>query len=104
MLVCGSTVIRRRTPSFFSRARVVHLTDCDAAIALPELGRFRVNLFYQRNRPGMVLRTIGTKIPTLDQLEMLTSNANWMTTSRLSFRIVTEGGGCHLLLDSGSAG
>src|SRR5512137_73742 len=44
--------------------------DCDAAIAIPNLGRFRVNLFYQRNRPGMVLRTIGTKIPTIAQLEL----------------------------------
>jgi twitching motility protein PilT len=44
--------------------------DCDAAIAIPNLGRFRVNLFYQRNRPGLVLRTIGTKIPTLEQLEL----------------------------------
>jgi twitching motility protein PilT len=44
--------------------------DCDAAIAIPELGRFRVNLFYQRNRPGLVLRTIGTKIPTIQQLEL----------------------------------
>jgi len=44
--------------------------DCDAAVAIPGLGRFRVNLFYQRNRPGLVLRTIGTKIPTLEQLEL----------------------------------
>jgi twitching motility protein PilT len=44
--------------------------DCDAAVAVPELGRFRVNLFYQRNRPGLVLRTIGTRIPTIEQLEL----------------------------------
>lgn len=44
--------------------------DCDAAIAIPDLGRFRVNLFYQRNLPGLVLRTIGTTIPTIDQLEL----------------------------------
>jgi energy-coupling factor transporter ATP-binding protein EcfA2 len=44
--------------------------DCDTAIAIPNLGRFRVNLFYQRNRPGLVLRTIGTKIPTIEQLEL----------------------------------
>jgi pilus retraction protein PilT len=44
--------------------------DCDTAVAIPELGRFRANLFYQRNRPGLVLRTIGTKIPTLEQLEL----------------------------------
>jgi len=44
--------------------------DCDAAVAIPNLGRFRVNLFYQRNAPGLVLRTIGTRIPTLEQLEL----------------------------------
>ncbi len=44
--------------------------DCDAAVAIPNLGRFRVNLFYQRNVPGMVLRTIGTAIPTIEQLEL----------------------------------
>ena len=44
--------------------------DCDAAVSIPNLGRFRVNLFYQRNLPGLVLRTIGTKIPTLEQLEL----------------------------------
>ncbi len=42
--------------------------DCDAAVALPELGRFRANLFFQRNKPGLVLRTIGTTILTVDQL------------------------------------
>ena len=44
--------------------------DCDAAIAIPGLGRFRANLFYQRNLPGLVLRTIGTRIPTINQLEL----------------------------------
>ena len=44
--------------------------DCDAAVSLPELGRFRANLFYQRDKPGLVLRTIGTKILSVDQLEL----------------------------------
>jgi pilus retraction protein PilT len=44
--------------------------DCDAAVSIPELGRFRANLFYQRDQPGMVLRTIGTKILGLDALEL----------------------------------
>jgi twitching motility protein PilT len=44
--------------------------DYDAAVAIPKLGRFRANLFYQRNRPGLVLRTIGTKIPTIGELEL----------------------------------
>ena len=44
--------------------------DCDAAVAIPDVGRFRANLFYQRDKPGMVLRTIGTRIPNLDALEL----------------------------------
>jgi pilus retraction protein PilT len=44
--------------------------DCDAAVAIPDVGRFRANLFYQRDKPGMVLRTIGTKILSLDALEL----------------------------------
>jgi twitching motility protein PilT len=44
--------------------------DCDAAVAIPNLGRFRVNLFYQRNVPGLVLRSIGTKILSIDQLDL----------------------------------
>ncbi len=44
--------------------------DCDAAVAIPQLGRFRANLFYQRDKPGLVLRTIGTKILDLDTLEL----------------------------------
>ena len=44
--------------------------DYDAAVSIPGLGRFRANLFYQREKPGMVLRTIGTRIPSLDELEL----------------------------------
>jgi twitching motility protein PilT len=44
--------------------------DCDAAVAIPELGRFRANLFYQRDKPGMVLRTIGTKILSIEALDL----------------------------------
>jgi Tfp pilus assembly pilus retraction ATPase PilT len=44
--------------------------DCDAAVAIPSLGRFRVNLFYQRNLPGLVLRSIGTRILSIDQLDL----------------------------------
>jgi twitching motility protein PilT len=47
-----------------------HAKDGDTAVSIPNLGRFRVNLFYQRNRPGIVLRTIGAKVPTIEQLEL----------------------------------
>ncbi|MBI4178660.1 type IV pilus twitching motility protein PilT [bacterium] len=49
----------------FEKAR-----EFDAAIALDGLGRFRVNLFFQRGRMGMVLRTIGTKIANIDDLKL----------------------------------
>ena len=44
--------------------------DWDAAVTVPDLGRFRANLFYQREKPGMVLRTIGTKILDLETLDL----------------------------------
>jgi len=44
--------------------------ECNFAISPPGIGRFRVNVFMQQQRVGMVLRTITTKIPDLDQMEM----------------------------------
>jgi twitching motility protein PilU len=44
--------------------------ECNFAISPPNIGRFRVNIFMQQQRVGMVLRTITTKIPDLDQLNM----------------------------------
>ena len=42
--------------------------ECNFAISPPNIGRFRVNVFMQQQRVGMVLRTITTKIPDLDQM------------------------------------
>jgi twitching motility protein PilU len=42
--------------------------ECNFAISPPGIGRFRVNVFMQQQRVGMVLRTITTKIPDLDQM------------------------------------
>jgi twitching motility protein PilU len=42
--------------------------ECNFAISPPGIGRFRVNAFVQQGRSGMVLRTIPTEIPTLEQL------------------------------------
>ncbi|NNM79026.1 MAG: PilT/PilU family type 4a pilus ATPase [Gallionella sp.] len=44
--------------------------ECNFAINPQGIGRFRVNVFMQQQRVGMVLRTITTKIPELDQLGM----------------------------------
>ena len=42
--------------------------ECNFAISPPGIGRFRVNAFVQQARVGVVLRTITTQIPRLDDL------------------------------------
>ncbi|MEK7811146.1 MAG: PilT/PilU family type 4a pilus ATPase [Pseudomonadota bacterium] len=42
--------------------------ECNFAISPPGIGRFRVNVFMQQQRVGMVLRTITTKIPDFESL------------------------------------
>jgi len=42
--------------------------ECNFAISPPGIGRFRVNAFVQQGRSGIVLRTIPTEIPTVEQL------------------------------------
>lgn len=42
--------------------------ECNFAISPGDLGRFRVSAFVQQGKVGMVLRTITTKIPKLEEL------------------------------------
>jgi len=42
--------------------------ECNFAISPHGIGRFRVNVFVQQQRVGMVLRTITTKIPDFDEM------------------------------------
>jgi twitching motility protein PilU len=44
--------------------------ECNFSIAHQEVGRFRVNVFMQQGRVGMVLRTINTEIPRFDDLHL----------------------------------
>jgi len=44
--------------------------EIDFAISKPGLGRFRVNVFHQRNTIAMVMRYISTEIPQLEDLGM----------------------------------
>lgn len=44
--------------------------ECNFAIGLAGVGRFRVSAFYQRNQVGMVIRRIETTIPTFEDLEL----------------------------------
>ncbi|HAX19052.1 MAG TPA: type IV pili twitching motility protein PilT [Hydrogenophaga sp.] len=44
--------------------------ECDLAIALPGLGRFRVNVYRQRGDVAVVVRHINARIPSLDGLKL----------------------------------
>jgi len=52
------------------RERFKSDNDLDMAWAAPGIGRFRVNVFRQRAKIGMVLRIIPTKVFTIDELSL----------------------------------
>ena len=44
--------------------------ECNFAISIPDVSRFRVNVFKQQNNVGMVIRTITTEIPNFTKLKL----------------------------------
>lgn len=56
--------------------------ECNFAIGVTGLGRFRVSCFYQRNQVGMVLRRIEAKIPTVEELNLPPIIKNLAMTKR----------------------
>jgi twitching motility protein PilU len=61
-------VLNVMTPSQREEFEKTH--ECNFAISLAGVGRFRVSCFYQRNQVGMVLRRIETRIPTIEELSL----------------------------------
>lgn len=49
----------------------INTFECNYAISLAGVGRFRVNAFRQRGSVGMVIRIINTEIPSIDSLNVL---------------------------------
>jgi twitching motility protein PilU len=43
--------------------------ECNFAISLPNVCRFRVNVFVQQQQAGMVIRTIAAEIPSFEKLQ-----------------------------------
>lgn len=56
--------------------------ECNFAIGVKGIGRFRVSAFYQRNHVGMVLRRIEGKIPTVESLNLPPILKNLSMTKR----------------------
>jgi twitching motility protein PilU len=50
------------------KAEFREVPEMNLALSLPEIGRFRVNIFKQRNETSMVIRNIVTEIPNKDDL------------------------------------
>ena len=44
--------------------------ECNFAISLPDVCRFRVNVFVQQQAVGMVIRTIASEIPNFEKLDL----------------------------------
>jgi twitching motility protein PilT len=50
------------------RRRDLH--EYDFSYGIPGFSRFRVNVFFQRNYPALVMRQISAKVPSIDQLAL----------------------------------
>ncbi len=68
--------------------------EANFAIHQPDIGRFRVNVFVQQGRTGIVMRHINTKIPKIDELNLPAGLANIAMMPRgLVFLVGSTGSG-----------
>jgi twitching motility protein PilU len=56
--------------------------ECNFAISIPNVARFRVNVFVQQQHVGMVIRTIANEIPTFAKLGLPDTLKNIVMTKR----------------------
>jgi len=69
----GAEVTRMLAHSLMSeaqRAEFAKEMECNFAISLPGVSRFRVNVFVQQRSVGMVIRTIASEIPNFEKLKL----------------------------------
>lgn len=52
------------------RAEFAQEMECNFAISVPDVSRFRVNVFVQQQQVGMVIRTIAAEIPSFEKLQL----------------------------------
>ena len=61
--------------------------ECNFAISVPNVSRFRINVFQQQLQVGMVIRTITAEIPNFAQLKLPESLKD-VTTMRSPYPII----------------
>jgi len=59
------SVMEQRDREIFEETK-----ECNFAISVPDVARFRVNAFIQRGSAGMVIRIIGFQVPSMAQLNL----------------------------------
>jgi twitching motility protein PilT len=64
------------------KARFEERWELDGSIAIPNAGRFRLNVFRQKNGIGAVLRVISPKIPTPQEIGLMPSISNLIDLPR----------------------
>lgn len=64
------------------RSEFATTSECNFAISVEPIGRFRVSAFIQQARAGMVIRTINTQIPDIDQLDVPSQLKDIVMTKR----------------------
>ncbi len=81
----SSGVTRRLAHSLMNerqRAEFARDLECNFAISLPGVARFRVNVFVQQQKVGMVIRTIANEIPDFAKLGLPESLKDIVMTKR----------------------
>ena len=59
----------------FQRANLDKYGDCDLSYEIPNVSRFRVNIYHERGSLALALRTIPSVVPTMEQLGLPTEIA-----------------------------
>jgi twitching motility protein PilU len=63
-------VLARSIMNDVQRAEYDKEMECNFAISIPNVGRFRVNCFVQQTHAGMICRTIASEIPNFEKLDL----------------------------------
>lgn len=71
------------------KAHFFRTGEADAAFEIPGVGRFRVNVFRQKGRLGMVLRHVKSKIPSLGDLSLPTDQLTKLCRLKRGLILVT---------------
>ena len=96
LFVPGVTVTREAAQGFYEkilnehqREMFVQSGEADAAYEVPDVGRFRVNVYSQRGQLGFVCRHVHSNLPVLADLGLPTKQVTQLARTRRGLVLVT---------------